>query len=808
VVLLFALAVSVAAMGAVAFFTDRVRQAVSQQANEALAADLRLESVAPISESYADRARRRGLATARVTHFRSVIAHGRASSLADVRGVSGGYPLRGEVRVAERLAGPPRAADGVPGRGEAWAEPSLMARLGVKVGDRIRVGGLLVRITRTLEFRPDEGWRLMELAPTVLLNLEDLGASGLIQPGSIVEYELLFAGGESQVASFKNELQPLLTAEERLEDYRDARPEVRASVRRAERFLILSAMVSVLLGGVAVAMAARRFVARRLDAVAVMKCLGARHRDILALSLVQLTLLVLIAAALGSVAGFLAQLGLGELLSGLVETRLPPPGLRGLVIGPVTAVTVALGFALPPLLRLKNVPPARVLRHDLEPPPLGYSAVYGAAAAGVAGLLYWLFGDVELVAYLIGGAAVTFAGLYLAGRLLVLALQGFRGSAGIAWRYGIANVARRGRESSVQVVAFGIGLMVLLLLTVVRTQLMTEWQTSLPEGAPNHFVINVQPGERETVTRVLREDGIGAPAFTPLARARITRVNGQSVDAYHAKDRRAEHELHDDVNLTWMETLGPDNEIVSGRWWQPGDTAAQLSVEQDMLKEMGLKLGDELTYTVAGESVTVRITSTRRVHWDSFRPNFFMVVNPGVLDELPHTYVTSFYVPASRRDVVLDIVRELPGVSVIDIGAVLDQVRRGMDQASLAVQYVFLFTVAAGLMVLMAAIQATRDERLYESAVLRTLGAKRSTILQGVAVEFVALGVLAGTLAASGAALAGYFLASRLFNLQYLPGPALWLAGLAAGAAIVGASGTFAVRSVVNETPVSTLRRV
>jgi putative ABC transport system permease protein len=805
-VLLAALTVAVAAMSAVTFFTDRVRQAVSQQAGEALAADLRLESIAPLPESFEALAASHGLDVAHVVHFRSVVLAGEQSSLADVRGVSNGYPLRGEVRVAESLDGRPSMVQGIPAPGEVWAEPSLLARLGLDVGDRLEVGSLRPRVARTLEFRPDEGWRFMEIAPTVLLNIEDVFASRLIQPGSVAEYELLFAGREDDIRAFRAELEPLLSAEHDLEDFRDGRPEVRSSIRRAEQFLVLSALVGVLLGGVAVAMAARRFVARRLDAVALMKCLGAHQRDVLRLSVTQLLMLVLAAGLIGSVLGFAAQFGLTALLADFVEADLPAASPRGAVLGPLTTLTIAIGFALPPLLQLGGVPPARVLRHDLDPPPLRYLTIYGVAAAAVAGMLLVIFRDPVLIAYLLGGAAATVALLYLAGRLLVLSLQRLRGSVGIAWRYGIANVARRGRESSVQVVAFGLGIMVLLLLTVVRTELMVEWQGLLPEQAPNRFLINIQPGEQGGVDEILERHGMPAAQFTPLARARISAINGVPLAEYEAKDERAEDELRDEVNLTWMADLKSDNSVIAGRWWDAGETEPRLSIEERILEETGLTLGDRVTYTIGGQDITVTITSVRRVQWDSFEPNFFMVVNPGILEDYAHTYITSFYATADQRAVTLDLVRSFPGVSIIDIEAVIEQVRRAMDRAALAVQYVFLFTLAAGLMVLFAAIQATRDERLFESAVLRTLGARRAVVLQGVAAEFTALGLLAGTLAAVGAGAIGYVLAARVFDLDYAPGPLLWLSGLVVGAVLVGVSGTLAVRSVVNHSPVATLR--
>jgi putative ABC transport system permease protein len=805
-VLLAALVVAVGAMSAVTFFTDRVRAAVAQQAGEALAADLRVESINPLPPALHPAAERHGLAKADVVSFRSVVVAGEATSLADVRGVSEGYPLRGTVRVADRLAAAPRDAVGIPGRGEVWVEPSLLARLGAVVGDDLEVGTLRLRITQTLEFRPDEGWRFMEIAPTALLHLEDVRASGLLAPGSIAEYEALYAGDTAALAAFRAEIEPLLRPQDEVQDFRDGRPEVRAAVGNAERFLVLAALVSVLLGGVAVAMAARRFVARRLDAVALMKCLGARHGEVLRLNVLQLLILVLVAGVLGSVLGFLAQFGLTALLADFIEAQLPAPSLQGAVLGPLTALAVAVGCALPPLLQLGAVPPARVLRNDVGPPPLRYTTIYGVAAAAVTARLYMLFGDLELIVYLLGGAVGTFFVLYFAGRLLVLLLQQLRGGVGVAWRYGIANVGRRGRESSVQVVAFGIGLMVLLLLTSVRTELMEEWQATLPESAPNHFVINIQPSERDALGAALVAAGVPGPSFTPLVRARISHVNGRPVEEYAALTERGRNELEDETNLTWAAELSPDNELVSGEWWSATPDVPELSLEEELRAAIGLELGDEITYAIGGESLTVRLTSTRLVHWDSFRPNFFMVLSPGAIEQFAHTYITSFHVGAEQRGVTVDLVRRFPSVSVLDIGAVLDQVRRAMDRAALAVQYVFLFTLAAGIMVLLAAIQATRDERMFESAVLRTLGARRSVVLQGVAAEFTALGVLAGILAALSAASIGYVLATQLFQLEYVPGVMLWVGGLVAGATVVGISGTLAVRSVVNQSPVATLR--
>jgi putative ABC transport system permease protein len=806
VVLVSALIVAVMSMSAVVFFTDRVRQAVSQEAGESLAADLRLESSEPLADIYREQAEALGLDVVDVTHFNSVVLAGDASALVDIRGVSSGFPLRGELMIADGLEGTPQSTDSIPGPGGVWAEPALLARLGIDVGDRIEIGRRSMRVDRTLEFRPDEGWRLMEVAPTILLNVDDIPSTGLLQPGSIAEYELLFAGTPEAVSRYRSDLEEGLPPGFELRDARNGRPEVRSALDRAEQFLVLAAMVSVLLGGVAVAIAARRFVARRLDSVALMKCIGARYRDILKLNLVQLLLLILVAGSIGSLFGYLAQFGLTGLLADFIEADLPAPGMTGVYLGPITAFVVAIGFALPPLLGLGRVPPMRVLRQDLEPPPARFLTIYGVAALALGGLLYGMFGDAELVFYVMGGVGVTLGVLYLAGSLLVFLLQRVRGRVGIAWRYGIANVARRGRESSVQVSAFGLGLMVLLLLGILRTELMTEWQNLLPEETANQFLINIQPGEPEAIADLMVANGLERPPFTPLLRARLTEINELSLEDYPAPSRWARNELNEEINLTWLDELADDNEVIAGEFWSSGDTEPQLSIEQSLAERTGLGLGDRVQFTVGGEPLDVTITSIRSVQWDSFRPNFFMVLSPGLGDQYAHTYISSFRITPDQRAVMLDLARQFPAVSAIDIGAVIEQVRRAMERATTAVQYVFLFTLAAGLMVLLAAIQASKDERMFESAVLRTLGAKRSTVFKGLASEFVAIGLLAGLIAAVGAGSLAYVIASGVFELDYVPGLGVLLVGLGAGGIIVGASGTIAARSVINSPPVASLR--
>jgi putative ABC transport system permease protein len=348
--------------------------------------------------------------------------------------------------------------------------------------------------------------------------------------------------------------------------------------------------------------------------------------------------------------------------------------------------------------------------------------------------------------------------------------------------------------------------MVLLLLSTVRTELMDTWRASLPENAPNQFLINIQPHEVEGMEAFLAENGIEVPRFVPLVRARMTTINEENVTQMTFEDPQGERWARRDSNLSWAAELQADNRIVAGEIWGDVPGGAEVSVEQDFGRELGLSLGDEVGFNIAGEEVTATVTSFRTVEWDSFSPNFFMVFSPGVLDDYPATFISSLYIDEAARPALLELMRQFPSVTAIDLDAVLGQVRDVMDKAALAVQAVFVFTLLAGLTVLWAAVQATRDERRYESAMLRTFGASRNRVLGGVAVEFVAIGLLAGLLAATGASLAGYLLATNLFELEYGFSPALWLGGMLSGVLFVGLSGLAATWRVVTHAPVNVLR--
>jgi len=804
-VLAAALALAVAAMTAVGFFTDRIGRAVELRSAEVLAADLVLRSSRPIDPARDALAGELGLRTARTSSFPSVVLSGDASALADIEAVSPAYPLRGRLKTSDALDAASVETEEVPAMGEAWADPRLLARLGedAGVGMEVEVGRQRLTVTRLLDYRPDQGFGFVEFAPTLMINLGDVEATGLIVPGSRVSYRLLLAGDRDALADFRRVAQADLGVSESLRGLEDAQPQIRSSVERAGRFIGLASLVSALIAAVAVAMAARRFAARRMDSVALMKCVGASRRFVLGSMLTQLGVVGLFSSLVGVAVGYLAQEGLVRLLRGMVGSELPAPTLVPAAGGLLLAGLVLAGFALVPVIELCRTPPGRVLRRDLIPASAGPLILYGAAVAGVLALLWWQVRDTRLLGWLAAGTAGAALALTLAGWVLVRLASRLRGG-GAAWRYGLANVGRRGRDSIVQVAAFGIGLMVLILLTIVRSGLLEEWRATLPEDAPNRFLINIQPDEARSVEGFLSER-FGGGRLVPLVRARVTRINDRNVDDMVFPSPRGSRLVDREANLSWAEAPSPDNEIVAGRWWEAGATG-EVSVEEDFARDLDLALGDVLTFDVAGSRLEAEITSLRTVQWDSFNPNFFMVFPPAALEGYPRTYISSIHVERASRAEVLELVRRYPSVTVIDIEAALEQVRSVMDQASLAVQYVFLFALGAGVLVMLAVVQSTREERLYESAMLRTLGARRGVVLAGVAVEFAALGVLSGLLAAGGATAVAWVLASRVFNLDFSPDPLVWLAGTVGGLLLVGGAGVLATRSVVTHPPVNVLR--
>jgi putative ABC transport system permease protein len=809
-VLLVALIIAVTSVTTVAFFADRVESALNRQANELIAADVVVNTNKPTPERFKAEAARLGLAIVNTVSFPSMVsgseAAGQGVLLADLKGVSAGFPLRGKLRISDSMTAPDREADSVPKLGTVWVAPPLLARINVSVGDTIKIGAREFTIAQLITKEPDNALDYFGLAPRVLMNLDDVASTGLIQIGSRISYGFLIAGETKAAAEFAATFKGKLERGERLETVRDARSEVRVALERSQNFLGLAALLSVILASVAVALAARRYSQRQLDSAAMMRCLGASQADIFALNLGQFVVLGLAACVIGTIAGYGAQAGLAALLSNFFTVALPlptlVPALQGLAIGMV----LLLGFTLPPLLSLRRVPTLRVLRRDVDPFDGAATFAYLLGFITLAALIIWRSGDIKLGSIAVGGFVVALGVAAIAGWVLIQFAASLRGAASGSWRYGIANMKRRSGASLVQIMALGLGIMAMLLLTLVRTDLISRWQGSVSENMPNRFVINIQTDQLAGVRNYFAERKMETPDLYPMIRGRLMAISDQPIKDRKFTDERAKRLVAREFNLSWSDKLQVDNKVVAGKFWQADDTAPQFSVEDGLAKSLGIKLGDTLTYDVAGSRFTAKVTSLRKVEWDSFKANFFVISNRGVLDQYPASYITSFRLAPGNEDVVNGLVRQYPNVSVIDLSAIMNQVRAITNQVANAVSFVFLFALAAGVVVLYAAIATTQDERVFDAAVMRTLGANRRQMLVLQLAEFLAIGLLAGAIASAGAIGLAAVLSDRVLNVPYEINWGIPLIGVVGGGISIAVAGLLGTRRAVDSPPLATIR--
>lgn len=806
--LLFAaLVVAVAAVTAVGFFAERIRQGLDAQASELMGGDLVWIADHPPSAELLAEAARRGLRTAQTQTFPSMVLGEAGAQLAEIKAVDAAYPLRGRLGRATRAGDATQTVGQGPAAGSVWVDARLAAALGVAPGQTLGVGRLRLPVAALLTQEPDRGVNVFSLAPRLMLNLADLPASGLVQFGSRVGYRLLLAGEAPAVAAFRDWLGARLARGERLEDASNARPEIRSALDRAQRFLGLATLLSVVLAAVAVALAARRYHQRHLDACAVLRCLGLTQGRLLRLHAQLFAGLALLGAGLGAALGFAAHFVLVEGLRAVVEIELPLPGPAPLAHGALAAGVLLFGFAFPPLLQLARVPTLRVLRRELGAPRPWLLGGYALGCALLAGLIFVVAGEPRLGALAVAGFAGALAAFWLVARLAVAAFARLRGGVGFGWRQGLAAFGRHGAASATQIVALALGLMAVLLLSVTRGQLQEAWLRAAPADAPNRFVINIQPEQRAGVAALLAGAGVRAE-LAPMVRARLVAIGERPVSAAsYPDDERAQRLVEREFNLSWRAELPAGNRVSAGHWFAADEAGQGLaSVEAGLARTLGIGLGDVLHFAIAGREFSLRVSSLRQLEWDSMRVNFFVLAPPGVIDDQPASYITAFHLGEGQAALVGQLAAAYPNLTVIDVGAVLAQFQAILEQAAAGIRFVFLFTLAAGGLVLFAALLASADERRYELAVLRALGARRAQLRQALLVELALIGGLAGLLAALGAGLLGRLLASRVFEIELGLDP--WvLAASAAGAALLTvAVGWFAVRRLLDSSPLAALR--
>ena len=803
-VLVAALVLAVAVVAGISAFTTRLQVALEQESHRFLAADQVVRSRQPLPDNWLSEARSRGLEVAETLSFTSMVySEADGSSLASVKAVSPGYPLRGDLKMSAAPFGEPRVAPGGPPPGEVWVDSRLFPLLEIEPGATVNVGDAVLRVTGAVRAEPDRSVSFVDVGPRVLMHIDDIPATGIVQPGSRVSYRQLVAGDVPAVAAYADWIRPRLESAQRLIEVSEGQPGVGAALSRAESFLLLAGSLGVVLAGVAIALAARRFSERHANYVAILKSLGATSRDINRLygsSLVALGILA-------TVAGCLFGAGLQALAFRVFADSLPlqpgAAGVRPYAMGAATALVCLLSFAWPPLRRLGLASPLRVLRRDMPDEERRSLWDYAIGLTAVSGLMWWYSGDALLTLAVLAGLAASIAfGFALALTLLRGGrLVGMR--AGSIWRLALASLQRRGSANALQVVIFSMAILLLLVLTIIRTTLIDSWETQVPEDAPDHFVINIAPDEVERVEQTLRQAGIDSEALYPMIRGRIMGINDEELST---RDDQSEGRRQREANFTWSRAVPEGNELVAGSWWAADSDAALVSLEEEFAERLQVGVGDRLGLLVGSRDLNVTVSSIRALDWQSMKPNFFMVFPPALLTDFSATFMTSFHLGEKKKTFLNPFIREFPTVSVFEMDVVIAQLRNIVKQVSAAVELVLAIILLAGALVLIAGVQASVDSRRQESALLRALGARRGLVLGALAIEFASLGFFAGLLAVLGAELSAFALQVWVLELGYRPSFWLWPVGVGGAMLLIGALGVISCRSSVSTPPLLVLR--
>ena len=806
--LLAALLVAIGTVTAISLFVDRLHQALLLESANFLAADRYIGGSRPIPDEFRRAAEQRGLDAADVLSFPSMVFAGdERNQLVAVKAVSEDYPLRGTLITGMEPFGRGAPVDDVPAPGEIWIDSRLFPSLGVRLGDTVEVGMASLKVTRVLVKEPDRGGSFFDLGPRLLMNLANVPATEVVQPGSRIGYRLLLRGPDAALEALREELG--VEPDFRWVGIRESSPRIGDALDRAESFLLLGGLLAVLLAGVAVALSAHRYSRRHYDHVGIFKTLGAGPTRILTGYLGILGVVGAVSVVLGLAAGSALHLLVIEALDTLIPVALPPPSIRPFALGAATGLICALAFAMPPLLHLKNISPMRVIRRDLGAPPASEWLTYGAAAVGSLTLLIWYSGSLMLTLWTLLG---TLAVLLAFGALAWLLLRGGRVigmQAGSVLRLALSGLQRRHRENIAQILIFGLAIMLLLVLVLLRTALIDEWRSALPDDVPNHFLMNVTPEQLAPVNALLDRNTERQGPLYPMIRGRVVSVNGEDAQAWQDRHRHPDApgpRLSSERNLTWTAALPEDNDVVAGAWWRPDDDRALVSLEDEYALELGLGVGDRLAFDVGGQPVEAEVASLRRLEWESMQPNFFIILSPAALRDLPATYMTSFFLPPEEKRFLNRLLSEFPTITVIEIDAIVEQVQSIIDRVTQAVELVLALVVASGCLVLIASIQASRDARMREHALVRTLGGARSLIRGSLAAEFAVLGAFSGLVAVVGAEVTVALLQSQIFELPANAHPWLWLLGPVAGAGLILAVGLTGTRRLVSSPPMLVLR--
>lgn len=806
-ILVLALIIAVTSSTAITLFADRLQRTITNQAAEFLAADLVVESSQLLPNEWQDKATEAQLAQAQTVEFASVLIEHEEMLLASIKAVTSNYPLRGYLKTTTADYGAETTVNKGPEPGTAWVEKRILPALKVNLGDQLTVGEKALTITQIITYEPDKRGDFYSFSPRVMINQADLQATGVLQPGTRVKYFYQYSGETAAIAQFKQWLKPQINPSQRLMDIHDDRPELGSALSRAERYLGLSSIVVIIISGVAIAMATRRYTERHFNNTAILRCLGCKQNDIIRLYGSQFIVLGLIASSVGCLLGWGAQEGLFYLLKDLLPKQLAQPGLLATFVGFITGMVTLLGFAVPPLLRLKQVSPLRVLRRELEPLPSSAWLIYGLALTVIGGLIWRYTGDLKMTGTIIGVGVVAILVLSALIAALLVSSRKLLPHLSLTWRFALQGLSRNSGASLSQILAFSITLVAMVLSFTVRNDLLEDWQNQLPQNAPNHFALNIFPEQQAAFQDELKQQQISGSEFYPVVRGRLVTINNAPVQQRVSKDTQGENATRRELSLTWTNTLPDENKIIAGSWWQASQSG-QVSVEAKLADSLKIKVGDQLTFTVGSEQIQATVANIRSLQWDTMKPNFYMIFSPGSLDAYPTTYLTSFYLPEAQKNLLNMLVKKYPNTTVLEVDLILKQFKTILEQLTQAITYLLYFALAAGFTVLFAAVYATLDSRIQEGALMRTLGSTRGFLTKVHIIEFALLGLISGVLATILSEAIIFALYTQMLNMNYRPTIGLWLSVPLIGAASVGLAGCWGVRDVLNKAPLKVLREL
>lgn len=843
--LFFALVMAVTSVTGIALFTDRLEKALLLESANMLAADRVLGSRRQPPESILQEAEARGLQTAQTLSFTSMAFSDTGNMLVAAKAVNDSYPLRGEVIIADApfIRGVPILSG--PAVGEVWLESRALPALGLSVGDTVYVGEAEFTVGKIIIAEPDRqaGGMVDNAGPRLMMNLADVAATNVVQLGSRVSYRYLFANDDlSQLDSFAQWVREEYEGQYYLRDVRDESEEISDALNKAESFLLLGSLFSVLLAGVAIALTAKRYSERHYDYVAILKTFGCTSSQIMTIYLSIQLVLATLAIVVGCVLGWLVHQGILQLLQTVILVTLPAASLQPYVIGSLTALICLLSFALPPLLALRETPPLRVLRKDISQQKFGANLPYIFGTIGTVSLVFWYSQDFILTSVLVSSVAVIALFLSIVSYLLLRTSGSMGMKAGSAWKLAMTATRRRRKQTVLQVMVFSITIMSLLILTLLRTDLIDDWQAQLPEDTPNHFMMNITQPQIAGIQQFFEDNGVASNAFYPLISARVTMINGNLPDpqedlnadsegstltesAQSEEDppepdlaqsgSQAEGEGQTRVRgrlgrrqVTWADEVPSGNRITAGQWWGENGEAGYVSIEEGYADWLDLELGDRLEFEVNQQVVSAEISSFRSVRWDNMQPNFFIIFSPGTIDHLGATFLSTVLMERDQKILLNDLVRLFPTIVVIEIDALIEQIQTIIAQVTSAIELISALVLVSGALVLLACVNATLDERFHENAILRTLGAGKKLILSSLMIEFAFIGIVAGVIATLGAEASLYYLQERVFEQDFHFHYWVWWSGPLVGMLVIAGLGVNSTRKVVSISPLNVLRRV